>query len=184
MASSRFERDKQRDAYEAQVAAQTDALKLWLAKNHPELPSGTATVKAFMEDMGDAFLTATDEDFEYSLSTTSTIFSRRRVPTEAERVATENARRRSLPMEELKQLARQERPVPQPDVLPQFYVPIGKKREVELTADVLRRAGTRTGEISTADLKFLIRRYGASEVNKRLGVKPTIQPGYSKALEI
>jgi hypothetical protein len=179
-----FERRKEADARQAQIAAQTDALKRWLEKSHLEIPFNTAVLEAFQEDMGDAFLTATDEDFEYSLSTTRTTFSRRRVPTEAEQVANENARRRSLSVSELQQLARQEHPVPQPDALPEFYLPIGKKKAVQLTADVIRRAGTRTGEISTADLKFLIRRYGSSEVNKRLGVKPTIQPGYSKPMSI
>ncbi len=96
----------------------------------------------------------------------------------------ENKRRKSLTVSELRELSKAENPAPQPDALPETYVPIGKKRPVELTADVLRRAGTRTGEISTADLKFLIRRYGASEVNKRLGVRPQSQPGYTTFLNL
>src|SRR5215813_733939 len=104
--TSRFEESRRADAHNTQIAAQTEALKRWLRDKHPEIPTGEATIKAFQEDMGDAFLTATDEDFEYSLSTTRTTFSRRRVPTEAERVAAENARRRALSIPELQQLAR------------------------------------------------------------------------------
>jgi len=181
---SSFEKRKEADAREAQIAAQTDALKRWLEAKHPDIPICVATTRAFQEDMGEAFLTATDEDFEYSLSTTSMNFSRLRVPSQAEQVAEENARRKSLSVSELHELARLERPVPQPDSLPETYIPIGKKRPVELTADVIRRAGTRTGELSIADLKFLIRRYSSTEVNKRLGFRAQPQPGYAKSLEI
>ena len=82
--TSRFEWSKQTEAHEAQMAAQTEALKRWLEKKHPGISTGEATIKAFREDMGGAFLTASDADWEYSLATSRTIFSRRRVPTEAE----------------------------------------------------------------------------------------------------
>jgi len=81
---SRFERSKQEAAYEAQIATQSDALKRWLENRHPEIKYGEAVLKAFMEDMGGSFLYAADADFEYSLSTTRTNFSRRRIPTEKE----------------------------------------------------------------------------------------------------
>ena len=110
----------------------------------------------------------------------------RGLPLETLRVHRENKRRKSLNASELHQLSRQENPAPstEPDALPQTYVPIGKKRPVELTADVIRRAGTRTGELSIADLKFLIRRYSSTEVNKRLGITSKAQPGYAKSLDI
>jgi hypothetical protein len=110
----------------------------------------------------------------------------RGLPLETLRVHRENKRRKSLSASELYELSRKENPAPsaEPDALPMSYVPIGKKRPVELTADVLRRAGTRTGEISIADLKFLIRRYSSTEVNKRLGVTPKAQPGYATSLDI
>jgi hypothetical protein len=110
----------------------------------------------------------------------------RGLPLETLRVHRENKRRKSLSASQLHELSQQENPAPttEPDALPQFYTPIGKRREIELTADVIRRAGTRTGEISITDLKFLIRRFGSTEVNRRLGVKPAVQPGFSKALEI
>lgn len=82
--TSRFEQSRQGDARTAQIAAQSEKLKRWLEIAHPDIRYGEAVKLAFMEDMGDSFLTATHEDFEYSLSTTGTIFSRRRVPTEAE----------------------------------------------------------------------------------------------------
>jgi hypothetical protein len=78
-----FQERKRADAREAQIAAQIDALKRWLEEKHPGISAGEATIKAFQEDMGNAFLVATDEDFEYSLATTRTIFSRR-IRTEAE----------------------------------------------------------------------------------------------------
>ncbi len=84
MASS-FELRKQADSHAAQYAVQSEKLKRWLEEKHPDIHFGEAVLKAFHEDMGNyAFLTATDEDFEYSLSTTRTKFSRRRIPTERE----------------------------------------------------------------------------------------------------
>jgi hypothetical protein len=179
--ASRFERDKEQAAREAQTAAQTEAFQRFLEVKHPEIRFSIALVKEIREYMEEAFLTAGNEDFEYALEGIDTRYMSQHVPT----VVEENARRRSLSMQELQKLARQESsPLPQPDVLPQFYVPLGKKRPVELTADAIRRAGTRTGEISIADLKFLIRRYSSTEVNKRLGVTPKAQPGYAKSLDI
>jgi len=84
MASS-FELRKQADSHAAQYAVQSEKLKRWLEEKHPDIHFGEAVLKAFHEDMGNsAFLTATDEDFEYSLSTTRTNFSRRRIPSEKE----------------------------------------------------------------------------------------------------
>jgi hypothetical protein len=82
--SSNFERNRDTDARKAQIAAKTEELKRWLELNNPDVHPGIATQKAFMEDMGDAFLTATEQDFEYSLRTMTTILSRHRVQTEAE----------------------------------------------------------------------------------------------------
>jgi len=80
----------------------------------------------------------------------------------------ENARRKSLNREELGVLARQEHPAPQADELPLTYVPFGKKREVELTAEVLKRAGSRNAELSLPDFKWLIERYGSKAINERI----------------
>jgi len=80
----------------------------------------------------------------------------------------ENARRKSLDVDELRTLAREERPVPQADELPLTYVPFGKKREVELTAEVLKRAGSRNAELSVRDFKWLVERYGSEAVNQRM----------------
>ncbi len=183
---SNFARNKRADTDKAVIAANEEVLSKWF-QSHPEISDGTAIRMALREEFGDTeaiHYPVTVEDIEYAFQTTRTHIPKHRVPTQAAQVAEENARRRALPMAELKQLARQERPVPQPDALPETYIPIGKKDPVELTAEVISRAGSRTGEISTADLKFLIRRYGTSEVNKRLGVKPTIQPGYVKFVSI
>jgi hypothetical protein len=81
---SRFEQAREQDTYEAQLAAAIDRLNRWLVEKHPEIGRGEATTRAFIEDMGNAFFQATDEDFQYSLDTTATTFSRRRVPTESE----------------------------------------------------------------------------------------------------
>jgi hypothetical protein len=95
----------------------------------------------------------------------------------------ENNRRKSLPVPQLRELSRLERPVPQPNELPQLYTPFGKKEAVELTAQVLQDAGKRNAALSVYDLKFLVHRYG-SKVNERIGVKPTVQPGYIKKIGI
>ena len=82
--TSRFEQDRQAEAREARIIAQTDALRSWLEEKHPDIWFGEAVRLAFMEDMGNSFLTATEEDFEYSLRTTRTNFSRQHVPTPEE----------------------------------------------------------------------------------------------------
>jgi hypothetical protein len=82
--TSNFELNKQAEARAAQVAVKTDALKRWLAEKHPEIPFNTATLNAFTEDMGDAFLTASDEDFEFALRTMKTGITPQRVQTETE----------------------------------------------------------------------------------------------------
>jgi hypothetical protein len=82
--SSNFQRNREADARNAQIAVKTEELKRWLEVNHPDIHSGIGTQKAFLEDMGDAFLTASNEDFEYSLRTMETNISRHRVESEAE----------------------------------------------------------------------------------------------------
>ena len=99
-------------------------------------------------------------------------------------VQRENARRKSLSVPELREISKTENPKPMPDALPQFYVPIGKTEPVELTAENLRRAGTRTGVLSTADIRFLIRRWGSQKVNERLGAHQTKQPGIAIELPV
>jgi hypothetical protein len=82
--TSNFELNKQAEARAVQVAVKTDALKRWLAEKHPEIPLNTATLNAFTDDMGDAFLTASDEDFEFALRTMKTGITPQRVPTPEE----------------------------------------------------------------------------------------------------
>jgi hypothetical protein len=81
---SRFEQSRREDAYQAQFAAQTEVFKRWFEEKHPEIKYGQAVLNVFLDDMGDAFLTATEDDFQYCLDTTTVGFSRRRVPTETE----------------------------------------------------------------------------------------------------
>jgi hypothetical protein len=82
--SSNFELNKEAKARAAQIAVKTEELKRWLEVNHPDIHPGIGTQKAFLEDMGDSFLTASSEDFEYSLRTMTTIISRHRVQSEEE----------------------------------------------------------------------------------------------------
>jgi hypothetical protein len=168
----------QRKQWEAQAAAQREeniaVYKQWIERR-PEIRDCIATFKAVEEFCGFSEMPLSIEELDFALSNGMRVVKQR--VSQAELVAEENARRKAMSVDELRQLARQERPVPQPDALPQFYTPMGNKEAVELTAEVLRK-------LSTADLKFLIRRFGASEVNKRLGVKPTIQPGISTRLKI
>jgi hypothetical protein len=178
-----FKQDKEAAALTQQRKENIALLRVWLEK-HPEIPYNDANLLAFEEYM-DFTDPLSQADFEFALGNMpASRFARQRVPSEAEQVAEENARRKALPMSDLKKLAFEERPVPQPGALPQWYTPIARKKEIELTAEVLRNSGKRNADLSTADLRFLIRRFGASELNKRLGVQPRPQPGYTKSLKI
>lgn len=81
---SNFEINREAETRAAQVAVKIEQLKRWLEAAHPEIHTGMAMQNAFLEDMGDAFLTATDDDFEYSLRTMETGFAKQHVPTEEE----------------------------------------------------------------------------------------------------
>jgi hypothetical protein len=79
----------------------------------------------------------------------------------------ENARRKSLSKEELSALARQERPTPTADELPQFYTPRGHTQQIELTPEVLRTAGRPNSPLPYWDFKYLNSRY-PGQVNERM----------------
>jgi hypothetical protein len=172
-----FKEDKEKAELERTRGNNTAVYQQWLKKN-PQVKDCEAT-----RNILNQYLDNTDEltlaDFDFVHSKIGSRLAHQHVPT----VEEINAERRAMSVSELRELSRQENPAPTVPELPLTYTPIGKKKEVQLTADVLRRAGTRTGELSTNDLKFLIRRFGASEVNKRLGIKPTVQPGYSVNME-
>jgi len=82
--TSRFEEARQEEARTARLAAQTEALKQWLEKSHPEIPFCIALLKEFRESMLGAFFTADDADWEYALNMIDTRYLRQHVPTEKE----------------------------------------------------------------------------------------------------
>lgn len=172
---SRFEQSKQADARAAQIAAKAEALKQWLADKHPDIPYSEAVKRAFMEDMGDAFLVATSEDFEYSLNTSATEFVRQRVPTPEEVVAAENKHRKRLSLPELQQLARDENPAPQRTALPNEF----------FGYDVSTPKALKTlAKNNVTAFRALCNRYGTDKVNERLGVAAPKQVGRSITLNI
>lgn len=85
--SSRFEEARAEEARTQRLAAQTEALKHWLEKNHPEIPFGLALLKEFRETMIGAFFTADAADWEYALSMIDTRYLRQHVPTQQEKKA-------------------------------------------------------------------------------------------------
>jgi hypothetical protein len=160
---------------EAQTAIKCEELKQWLAEKHPDIPYNEATKRAFQEDMGNAFLVATDADFEYSLNTSATTFSRQRVPTQEEVTAAENKRRRALSLPELQDLARFENPEPTRDPLPAVWFGADIS-----TAEGLRRLAAR----NITSFRALTSRYGHEAVNARLGATKQKQVGQSINLDI
>jgi len=85
----------------------------------------------------------------------------------------ENARRKALTSDELRTLAREERPLPKAAELPTVYT-LPNGTEIVLTADILKAAGTRNAALSLRDFRFLCERYGSAAVNERMGV-PSVQ---------
>jgi len=81
---SRFEQDRQAEAREAQLAAQTERLQRWLAENHPEIKFGIALLNEIKEYMQESFFTAGNEDFAYALSQIDTRYIRQHIPTPKE----------------------------------------------------------------------------------------------------
>ena len=87
----------------------------------------------------------------------------------------ENSRRRSLNGSQLSELALTERPLPTRGSLPSTW----------FGADISTPLALRTlAKKNIASFRALCERFGTTEVNKFLGVKPTIQPGYTKSVKI
>jgi hypothetical protein len=81
---SRYEEARAEEFRATRLAERTEALKRWLEDKHPDIRFCTATLNAFKEDMGNAFFTASGEDFEFALNTMHSQLSRTRVPTPEE----------------------------------------------------------------------------------------------------
>jgi len=81
---SRFERDKQAEARGVLIAAEAEALKNWLEREHPDIRYGEAVLKAFTEDRVILFWSRHTLTLNIRCLPRETKFSRRRVPTEAE----------------------------------------------------------------------------------------------------
>jgi hypothetical protein len=87
----------------------------------------------------------------------------------------ENNRRRSLNGSQLSDLALTERPLPTRGTLPSTW----------FGADISTPVALRMlAKKNIASFRALCERFGTTEVNKFLGVKPTIQPGYTKSVNI
>lgn len=87
----------------------------------------------------------------------------------------ENNRRKSLSGPQLHELSKKENPLPQRGELPTSW----------FGADISTPQALRSlAKKNVASFKALCERFGTREVNKFLGVKPTVQPGYAKSLKI
>lgn len=154
----------------------------WIAK-HPDIKPCDATFKAFEEYIED-FDTdpLTEADFEFALSN---IPERRivaqRVKSQAEVVADENARRKALPMDELKTLARAETPSIAAPTLPNEWIPKGRKKPIDIST---REALLVLVKSDYNTFKELSQRFGNELINQRLGVKPAAKTGVSVRLPI
>ena len=82
--TSRFERSKQQEVRASRLEEKTEALKHWLEKKHRDIRFCIAVLNAFLEDMGSAFFTASEEDFEFAFRTMHSGFSRVHVPSAEE----------------------------------------------------------------------------------------------------
>jgi hypothetical protein len=82
---SRYEEARAEELRTARLAEQTDALKRWLEKNHPEIRFGVALLKEFQENMLGAFFTADDADWEFALNMIDTRYLRQHVDTPQEK---------------------------------------------------------------------------------------------------
>jgi hypothetical protein len=80
--SSRFEQNKRADRRAAQTQAAMESWRRFVAK-YPQY-DGEAFFRVIQEEMGDSFLTAGDEDFLYAFQTTRTHISPHRLPTPSE----------------------------------------------------------------------------------------------------
>jgi hypothetical protein len=78
---SNFEEARAEESRQLRLAAQTEALKGWLEKNHPEISFGIALLKEFRENMLGAFFTADDADWQYALNMIDTRYLRQHVNT-------------------------------------------------------------------------------------------------------
>jgi hypothetical protein len=174
--------DKETAAVAQQREENVALFHSWIRK-HPEIKPCDATLKAFEEYIED-FDTdpLTEADFEFALSN---IPERRlvtqRVPSQAEVVAEENARRKALPLGELKALARLEAPAPAAPTLPNEWTPKGRKKAVDIST---REALLALAKTDFRIFRELTQRFGSELINQRLGTKPTAQPGVSVRLPI
>jgi hypothetical protein len=83
--TSNFEINKRADKRAAQEEAAMQAWGCFVAK-YPQY-DGEAFLIAVREDMGDSFLTADEEDFTYAIRTSRTEFRPARIPTQDEKKA-------------------------------------------------------------------------------------------------
>jgi hypothetical protein len=177
-----FRKDKETAAVEEQRQENVALFRQWLTK-HPEIKDCDANLKAFEEYIED-FDTdpLTEADFEFALSN---IPERRlvtqRVPSAAEQVADENARRKALPITDLKALARLEHPTPSAPALPSDWIPKGRRKPVDIST---REALLTLVKTDYRVFRELSDRFGNELINQRLGIKPTAKPGVSVRLPI
>lgn len=152
----------------------------WI-KTHPSIRDCTATFNAFVEYMeGEDVWTEADLDYALSQIPEGRLVTQR-VPSEAEVVAEENARRKSMTLSELKTLARLETPAPTAPTLPMEITLPGRKTPTDISTAAALKALANTNMWA---FKWLFNKYGSELLNARLGVKPKTQTGVSVRLPL
>jgi hypothetical protein len=89
----------------------------------------------------------------------------------------ENARRKALSAEQLRELSRAENPRTTREELPLLYTPRGATQQITLSAEVLRTAGQPNSPLPLWDFKYLNTRY-PGQINARMNAAE--KPQYRK----
>lgn len=165
--------DRESQAVKDQHTENLTTYHEWI-KTHPSIRDCIATFNAFVEYMeGEDVWTEADLDYALSQIPEGRLV-KQRVPSEAEVVAEENARRKALPIDELKALARLETPAPTAPTLPMEWE--GHSITDAISLKLLSKADFNS-------FKRLNKKFGSELINQRLGVKPTAR-GVSVRLPI
>ena len=149
--------------------------KQWIAQR-PEIRDCEATRRSVDEFCDLSHMPMTVADFDFALSNGMQVV-KQYVPT----VADENARRKALSVDELRQLARQESPQPTAPQLPLQWTPPGRNQAVDIST---REALMQLAKTDYQAFKQLSEHFGGALVNERLGYKSPWQVGTRIRMEI
>jgi hypothetical protein len=171
---------KEEQAAQQQQAENEATFTAWIQKQ-AHIRNCIATRNAFEEFMeGEEVWTEADLDYALSQIPEGRLVTQR-VKAEAELVAEENARRKSLSREELGKLAREAHPAPTAPMLPTTWTPRGRTAPVDIST---REALMALVKADYPAFRELQKHFGSELINQRLGVQPAQKAGVSVPLPI